>query len=1040
MSQCLRCNKPCVATAVFCDECKLLLNYRLQQGAVTAASFEALPLATTPSEYEENGVRISGNPLERTISSYTTINNPQTPLPAEQALYASNGRQAVNRFNAAVHSIEEVEQPVRRTPRAPRLAPIYDVSADIQRESTLRPAVSKKHGNNLAEGSRRRRSDDWPWLQNIDDEETDIWANRTDPLARRHIPTRAEVERLEKEYMRRINTRRLGPLVLPYFKPHSIRMPVILSIVAVAALLAMTVNILLISVVFVQPHPQAPIPAALPTLTISPNKASIGQTVQLYLSGFLPSAHVLLTHDIEEALQTGAASSLVQVSPTGAADVSILIDDNWGPGFHTIGAEDVTTRYTASTTLQIINSGPTRPSHLLLDNTFLNMGTDVQGANTLQSLVLRNSGGNAISWTASSNEPWLMVSPSAGMFSTSQVISVAVERKNLKVGDYKGGLTISSNVGAPEHVAVEMTVRALPATAGPVLVVSPAVLSFVATDGGPDPSSQLLTLSNPGSQPLDWSLSSNTMNGSGSFFPTPDSMKNWLSADHVAGVVASGSIGSIKITVHSEYLLPGTYAGTLVFTARQGALDNPQEVSVTLTLLPHCGLTTSAGNLSFTTVSGQVNPANQTLGLSATASCAGTISWHATYKAHWLKITPASGQLKGVASAVTTVGVNTENLKPGTYSSIIAFSAGQSTQVVIVQLIVQHPPTPNAPLLSIASSGLNFSSVQGQTDPPGQAVTITNNGGGPLYWHTNVNILASSWLGAAPSGGVITAGRTGQITVNIDPSQLTPGTYVGQIVLIGSDAHGVAAAGSPQTITVNLLVQPPCTLAQPSSGNVTFNAVLGNPDPDRQSVSIAATGSCDWPLSVHTSVSSAASWLNLALSSDSITASGQSVTVQIAPALAGLEPGTYTAQVSVTATNSSDEQAQGSPQTFSVALIVSHPCVLQVSSTPSPLPFTVAQAQAAPPAQNVSFSETGDCARPISWKATGDASSSSWLVLSSTSGTDNGSSTVSVSVNPTGLEPGTYSGQITLSANDSDGNVLHSSPQTITVTLTVTGN
>jgi len=71
----------------------------------------------------------------------------------------------------------------------------------------------------------------------------------------------------------------------------------------------------------------------------------------------------------------------------------------------------------------------------------------------------------------------------------------------------------------------------------------------------------------------------------------------------------------------------------------------------------------------------------------------------------------------------------------------------------------------------------------------------------------------------------------------------------------------------------------------------------------------------------------------------------------------------------------------------------------------------------------------------------GDTGSDAWLVLSSTTGTNSGTgSTVSVSVNPANLAPGTYSGQITLSANDSNGNALQSSPQTISVTLVVTGS
>src|SRR5207247_10494056 len=104
---------------------------------------------------------------------------------------------------------------------------------------------------------------------------------------------------------------------------------------------------------------------------------------------------------------------------------------------------------------------------------------------------------------------WLLLTPPQGMFSESQPIAVAVERANLKAGEYNGKITFSSNVGSVESVQVQMTVRALPANPGPVLEVIPPVLSFTALDGGSDPAAQTLMISNPGSQRLNWSITGN---------------------------------------------------------------------------------------------------------------------------------------------------------------------------------------------------------------------------------------------------------------------------------------------------------------------------------------------------------------------------------------------------------------------------------------------------------------------------------------------------------------------------------------------------
>ena len=164
-------------------------------------------------------------------------------------------------------------------------------------------------------------------------------------------------------------------------------------------------------------------------------------------------------------------------------------------------------------------------------------------------------------------------------------------------------------------------------------------------------------------------------------------------------------------------------------------------------------------------------------------------------------MTPNSGQLKGATSAVTSVAVNASALAPGTYTGVIAFLTGQSTQSVTVQLTVQAPPSPAAPIIAVSSLTLNFNNTQGQQSPASQVVTITNNGRSTLYWSPTVNQLAPYWLGVSPTGGIIPAGQTEQMSVNVNTAQLTPGTYVGQIGLTGKDANNRPAGGSPQTIT-----------------------------------------------------------------------------------------------------------------------------------------------------------------------------------------------------------------------------------------------
>jgi len=762
-------------------------------------------------------------------------------------------------------------------------------------------------------------------------------------------------------------------------------------------------------------------PGSAPALTLSSSVANVGSTVTLTIEHFSDSSHIALTHDIQEPILINGNSSFITTDSKGMATVHLVINKDWGPGFHSIVAEDVATRYIASATLQITGEGPTPLPHLLIDTAPINLGADVVGANTIHQFNLENKGGGSISWSASSNRSWLLVSPSQGMFSQIQTVSIVVQRIGLKPGDYKGTITISTNVSIPQLIEIDMSVRPLPPNAGPVIALSTALLSFTTADGDPDPMHQSLTISNPRSRPLIWSLSISA------------ATCDWLSAP-TTGTVAPGETSSINVKVQSQCLLPGVYAATLKFTAAGGAYDGSQSVQVSLTVQPHCGIVINTGAMAFTAVEGQNNPANQTLSLNATTSCAGTpITWKTSSSAPWLTISPASGQLKGTASAVVSVSVNAASMSPAQYNGNLSFVTGRSTVTVMVQLTVQAHPSPASPIMGTSLLSFNFSNTQGQPSPTGQVMTITNNGGGTLNWYTNVNILASSWLGTSPSSGSILPGQTGQVTINVNTSSLPPGNYEGQVILNGKDARGNNAPGSPQTITISLVIQPPCSISLPSSSALSFSAVQGaSSNLTPQTVTFTGMGNCAWPVTWNTTVSPTANWLILsAPGGTTIKGTGQSGSIVVAANIAGLQAGTYTTEVTISSSDATGEAVEGSSQTFVVTLTVQPPCVL---STPAPanLAFSVSQGQSAA-TQNVTLSETGTCARPVTWNA---SANSAWLVLSPASGTGG---TFGVTVDTAGLTPRTYTGTITVTATDGLGAAVSGSGQAINVTLTVTG-
>jgi hypothetical protein len=973
--------------------------------------------------------------------------------------------QTLARLSEAARLMAEEEPRMKRLfrSRSARLKPLRDISAEIHRASTPHPRIQQARASfdtqpELARGgSGRRPQRFWPWLDSEAEPErdADLWKNATDPFVSRTRPSSADGARVEEDDLRRIALEE--HITLPYPVPprrrrRLSRWHLTFGGMVLLALLALTIDGLLLAFAFNHAG-RSLATAGPPALVLSTNLVDAGGSVSLQLTHFPPLTAVSLTHDVQETLLTTAGVSVLTTDASGGALALFTVSHTWGPGFHLIVAEDVATRYTASAILQISGGGPSRPPHLLLDAPSLNLGNSVQGTDTVQPVLLRNSGNGSISWSASSDQPWLLVAPPQGTFSQGQTIEVASQRSALPPGEYNGSITLFSNVGAPQRLAVHMKVKALPPDAGPVIALAPPLLSFTAADGSSVPMIRVVTLSNPGQQTLHWSLRSgptasttmqnmlahtaeNQQAGQAVVLPAP--LPPWLNADLTSGSLAAGQSVQVRLTARSQNLLPGSYIEPLMFSSAPGspAFDTPQVIEALLTVQPHCGLLTSTDTVAFTAVKGQSNPSSHALTLNATSSCpAGALLWRAWPSAGWITANPASGQVRGTESSVTSISVNTANLAAGKYRGQVTFEAGKSTQTVLVQLNLQPTPPPSAPIMGTSPLSLNFSTIEGQANPTSQVITITNNGGSPLRWHSAVTQLNTNWLSATPSGGVVLPGQAGQLTVNVATATLTPGDYPGQITLSSTDTRGSLASGSPQTISINLVVQPPCTLTPPSQSTLLFSAIAGGANPLVQTVNFTGTGSCTWPLQWSTSVSSGVPWLMLAPASGTLATASQQGTLSVGVNAGSLAPGAYSTQVLISATDSGGVTAHNSPRAFTVNLTVLQPCTLQ--ALPAQITLTAAQGQASPDTQTLNFGSTGSCGGGVAWSATGDAGSSAWLGLSPSSGTDNGGgSSLTISAFAGALAPGSYTGSVTVSASN-NGIVLQGSPQTVTVTFLI---
>jgi hypothetical protein len=205
----------------------------------------------------------------------------------------------------------------------------------------------------------------------------------------------------------------------------------------------------------------------------------------------------------------------------------------------------------------------------------------------------------------------------------------------------------------------------------PAIGASPTHLSFAATQGGTNPATQTVTISNTGGGTLSWSASDNA---------------TWLTASPTSG---TGN-GTVTLSVITGTLATGSYSGTVTLSGATGVTPVTVPVTFTLTAAPNISLNPSS--LTYAATQGAANPTNQTVSL---ANTGGTLNWTVSDSASWLSVSPASGS----SSSTLTTAVNTSGLAGGTYNGTITVSAtGSSSKTVAVTLTVGAPTTSSATL------------------------------------------------------------------------------------------------------------------------------------------------------------------------------------------------------------------------------------------------------------------------------------------------------------------------------------------------------
>ena len=464
----------------------------------------------------------------------------------------------------------------------------------------------------------------------------------------------------------------------------------------------------------------------------------------------------------------------VNVSPT--SDMEFVVEDALPLRGDTPAARVSTGANTPwSMATVVFKTGTQVGPALSVSPASLSFGAAQGGADpAAKALSVSNTGGGSMSWTASESASWLSLSPSSG--TNAGTVTVTPSIAGLAAGTYTTDVTVTATGagGSPKTIPVTLTVDPV---VPPVLAVTPASLSFGATQGGANPAAKTLSVSNTGGGSMDWTASESA---------------SWLSLSPSSGTNA----GTVTVTPSIAGLAAGTYTTDVTVTAA-GATGSPKAIAVTLTVDPPTppALSVTPASLSFGATQGGANPAAKTLSVSNTGG--GSMDWTASESASWLSLSPSSGTNAGTVTVTPSIA----GLAAGTYTTDVTVTAAGATgspKAIAVTLTVD-PPAPAA--LTVSPSTLTFAATLGGATPAAKTVAVTNTGGGTL------DVTASddaAWLTVTP------ASATAPATLTVTPSiaGLVAGTYTSTVTVTATTP---GATGSPKTIGVTLTVSPAAT-------------------------------------------------------------------------------------------------------------------------------------------------------------------------------------------------------------------------------------
>jgi len=456
--------------------------------------------------------------------------------------------------------------------------------------------------------------------------------------------------------------------------------------------------------------------------------------------------------------------ALSPTSGTGDGTVTLSFDVSAVPAgtyYDTITVSDPNADNTPQIAPVTLTIQPPPPT-ISLSPTSFNYAITAGDALPDDQLTITNTGGGTLEWTASNQTGWITLSPVSG--SGDGTVTLSFDVAGVPVGTYYDTITVSdpNATNDPQIATVMLTINEVPI---PVIDVSPTEFVFNATEGGVNPASQTLTISNIGDGDLNWTVSESA---------------DWLTLDPLSGV----NSGTVDVSVDMTGLMPGVYTTDIAVTD-PAAGNSPVTVPVTFTIEALPQIAVSPIEFNYIITEGDALPDDQ---LTITNGGGGTLDWTVSNLTGWISLSPTAGTGDGAV----TLSFDVSGVPVGTYYDTITVSdpaAANDPQTVPVMLTINPPP----PVIALDPTLIELAVYEGET-PADQQISVTNTGGGTLEWTAGNN---TGWIALSPTSGT----GDGLINLSFDLTGVGPGVYVDTVTV--SDP---AATNDPQQTVVQLTV------------------------------------------------------------------------------------------------------------------------------------------------------------------------------------------------------------------------------------------